>query len=573
MNSSTLQFDQKFLRDFWRLLIPYWKSEEKKVAWTLLLLLSACVLGEVAAGVGYNYFYKFFYDALQAFNVPKVVNSIFYFVVVRVAFVFSETAGVFASGKLNIRWRQWLTKHYLNQWLEEHAHYRLQFSNQKIDNPDQRMSEDVEEFTHLTLQLFFGTYMILQSLLYSVSFGFILWQISNHFVFHFSSHAFIIPGYLLWVTLLFATIGIFIINWLGKNLSFLDYIRQYLNANFRFSLIRMREASEQVSLSRGEKIEEKKFHHLFDKIVHNFLEIVFLKTKLAGFNRCYDYLSFATSFALSIPFYMSKAIGLGLVMQINSAYGSAINSAFVYFRNFDLFSDWRAVVHRLREFEESIKALPTTLPQKIVVKKENNSSIIVSNLQLELPHGKKLLHPINLEIARGGKILLKGPFGCGKSTFLRALAGLWTHGEGIIILPKDAKVLFLPQKSYLPLGTFKETICYPQDAEHQQEFDAVLRRCFLEKFIPSLHEEKSWSHQLSLGEQQLLSFARIFFYKPDLLFLDEATASLDEATESQLYQQLKSSFPHLTLLSVGHRKTLEAFHERVVDFENQLCSL
>jgi len=517
------------------LLTPYWKSEDKKSAWLLLILLTLCVFGEVAAGVGYNYFYKFFYDALQAFNVHKVINSIFYFVVVRIAFVFSETAGVFVSGKLNIRWRQWLTNHYLKQWLEEHAHYRLQFSNQKIDNPDQRISEDVEEFTNLTLQLFFGTYMILQSLLYSVSFGFILWQISNHFVFHFSSHAFVIPGYLLWIALLFATIGIFIINWLGKNLSFLDYIRQYLNANFRFSLIRMREASEQVSLSRGEKIEEKKFHHLFDKIAHNFLEIVSLKTKLAGFNRCYDYLSFATSFAVSIPFYMSKAIGLGLVMQINSAYGSAINSAFVYFRNFDLFSDWRAVVHRLTEFEESIKALPTTLLQKIVVKKEIS--------------------------------------GCGKSTFLRALAGLWTHGEGTIILPKDAKVLFLPQKSYLPLGTFKDTICYPQDAEHQQEFDAVLRLCFLEKFIPSLHEEKSWSHQLSLGEQQLLSFARIFFYKPDLLFLDEATSSLDEATESQLYQQLKSSFPHLTLLSVGHRKTLEAFHERVVDFENQLCSL
>lgn len=570
MHPNNLQFDKKFFRDFWRLLTPYWKSEKKKSAWLLLLLLTACVLGEVAAGVGYNYFYKFFYDALQAFNAHKVINSIFYFVIVRAAFALSETAGIFVSGKLNIRWRQWLTNYYLKQWLSEHAHYRLQFSNQKIDNPDQRISEDVEEFVTITLNLFFGTYMIFQSLLYGVSFGFILWQISKNFVFHFASRSFVIPGYLLWVALLFATIGIFIINWLGKNLSFLDYVRQYLNANFRFGLIRMREASEQVSLSRGEKIEEKKFHHLFDKIVHNFLEIVSLKTKLAGFNRCYDYLSFATSFAVSVPFYMSKAISLGLVMQINSAYGSAISSAFVYFKNFDLFSDWRAVIHRLTEFEESIKALPTTLPQKILIKKENTSSIIVSDLQLELPHRKKLLHPINLKIAPGEKILLKGPSGCGKSTFLRVLAGLWTHGEGSIVLPKEAKVLFLPQKSYLPLGTFKELICYPQDAEQQQEFDAILKLCFLEKFIPDLHEEKSWSHQLSLGEQQRLSFARIFFYKPDILFLDEATASLDEATEFQLYQNLKNFFPHLTLISVGHRKTLEAFHERVIEFGNQL---
>ncbi|MBM3857760.1 MAG: ABC transporter ATP-binding protein/permease [Verrucomicrobia bacterium] len=565
MHHANLQFDKKFFRDFWKLLTPYWKSEEKKAAWLLLLLLTACVLSEVAAGVGYNYFYKFFYDALQTFNTHKVINSIFYFVIVRAAFVLSETAGVFVSGKLNIRWRQWLTNYYLKQWLSEHAHYRLQFSNQKIDNPDQRISEDVEEFVTITLNLFFGTYMIFQSLLYGVSFGFILWQISKNFVFHFASHSFVIPGYLLWVALLFATIGIFIINWLGKNLSFLDYVRQYLNANFRFGLIRMREASEQVSLSRGEKIEEKKFHHLFDKIVRNFLEIVSLKTKLAGFNRCYDYLSFATSFAVSVPFYMSKAISLGLVMQINSAYGSAISSAFVYFKNFDLFSDWRAVIHRLTEFEESIKSLPTTLPQKILIKKENTSSIIVSDLQLELPHGKKLLHPINLEIARGEKILLKGPSGCGKSTFLRALAGLWTHGEGSIILPKEAKVLFLPQKSYLPLGTFKELICYPQDAKHQQEFDAILKLCFLEKFLPDLHEEKSWSHQLSLGEQQRLSFARIFFYKPDLLFLDESTSSLDETTEAQLYKNLALFLPKLTLISIGHRKTLEAFHERMID--------
>jgi putative ATP-binding cassette transporter len=456
--------------------------------------------------------------------------------------------------------------------------------------------------------------MLLQSFLYLLSFGYILWDLSKNFIFHLGSSRWTIPGYLFWVALLYATIGIYLINWVGNKLSSLDCLQQRLNADFRFSLVRFREASEQVSLSRGEAMEKEKFHGLFDLIFRNFIDIVFVKTRISLFYRGYDYLSYAMGFAISMPFFLSRAIGLGTVMQISSAYGSVISGFFTFISSFSEFADWRAVIHRLTEFSHSIAALPEVIDQKIVRKEHDASSVVVSRLQLTLPHGKKLLHPINLEINCGERVLLIGPSGCGKSTFLRALAGIWVHGEGEIYLPRHAKVLesifkvaaadegegavgvqsrsvqeiledtstdatqsiaaavdfenrflFLTQKPYLPLGSFKELLCYPHSAYPDDKIDEVLTLCRLEKFQSQLNEVKNWSHELSLGEQQLVSFARIFLYEPDFLFLDEATSSLDEATEAHLYETLKQRLPNSTLVSVGHRNTLRAFHERIID--------
>ncbi len=564
MDSSNLQFNKKFFRDFWKLLTPYWKSEEKKWAWFLLGLLIFCVVAEVSAGIGFNFFDRYFYDALQAFDKHKILNALYLFVALRVFQAVAMTTSVFTQGRLSIYWQQWLTHHYLKKYLHHNTHYHLQFSQHKVDNPDQRMTEDLQQFAESTINLLVGPYMLLHYALYFISFGTILWQLSKNFSFHASGHSFHIPGYLLLVAVAYASIGTVVVRWIGRKLSFLDYTQQHLNANFRFSLIRMREASEQVSLFQGEAIEHKKFRLFFNDIVRNFLTIVSLKTRLTFFNRYYDFISYAISFAVSIPFYLSKQVGLGLVMQTSNAFQTVIQSISIFPSKFQELSDWRAVIYRLTEFQHSMELLPSTISEKIVIKKEEISSIVVSDLQLRLPHGKKLLGPLDLEIAYGEKILLQGPPGCGKSTLLRALAGLWKYGEGTIILPKNAKILFLPQKSYLPLGTFKELICYPDDSQDQHDVDEILKGCFLEKFIPLLHDEKSWSHQLSLGEQQLLSFARVFFYKPDILFLDEATSSLDEETEVQLYERLEAFFPHLTLISVGHRKTLDKLHNQII---------
>jgi putative ATP-binding cassette transporter len=567
MSYNNLKFDKKFFCDLWNLLRPYWVSEEKKSAWGLLLLTITCVFGEATGGVMYNYFYKFFYNALQAIDQWKIIYALCFFLAARLLLTLSMSGVVLFGGLLGIRWRRWLTKDYLKIWLHDHNHYRMQVLTKNVDNPDQRISEDLDSFATQTLHLLFGPWMLLQSFLYLISFGYILWDLSKNFVFHIASSSLRIPGYLFWVALLYAMIGIWLINWVGNKLSSLDCLQQRLNADFRFSLVRFREASEQVSLSRGEAMEKEKFHGLFDLIFCNFIDIVFVKTRTSLFYRGYDYLSYAIGFAISMPFFLSRAIGLGIVMQISSAYGSVISGFFTFISSFSEFADWRAVIHRLTEFRHSIAALPQVIDQdqKIVLKKHHASSLIVSHLQLTLPHGKKLLQPIDLEINRGEWILLSGPSGCGKSTFLRTLAGIWVHGEGEIHVPSTAKVLFLPQKPYLPLGSLKELLSYPHCNYSDDSIEEVLTLCHLEKFKSQLNEIKNWSHQLSLGEQQLVSFARLLLYEPDLLFLDEATSSLDEATEAQLYETLKRRLPHITLVSVGHRSTLRAFHERIIN--------
>lgn len=567
MRPDNLKFDKKFFCDLWNLLKPYWRSEERKSAWGLLLLMITCVFGEATGGVMYNYFYKFFYNALQAIDKWKIIYALCFFLAARLLLTLSLSGIVFFGGLLSIRWRRWLTKDYLKIWLHDHNHYRMQVLTKNIDNPDQRISEDLDRFVTQTLHLLFGPWMLLQSFLYLISFGYILWDLSKKFVFHVGSASWNIPGYLFWVALLYATIGIWLINLIGKKLSSLDCLQQRLNADFRFSLVRLREASEQVSLSRGEAIEKEKFHGLFDLIFRNFIDIVFVKTWISLFDRGFDYFSYAMGFAISMPFFLSKAIGLGIVMQISSAYGSVISGFFTFISSFSEFADWRAVIHRLTEFRHSIAALPQVVDQKIIHKKHDASSVLVSNLQLTLPHGKKLLQPINLEINQGERVLLSGPSGCGKSTFLRTLAGIWVHGEGEIHVPSTAKVLFLSQKPYLPLGSLKELLSYPHSTYPDDKIDEVLILCRLEKFKSQLNEVKNWSHELSLGEQQLVSFSRIFLHEPDLLFLDEATSSLDEATEAQLYETLKARLPNITLISVGHRNTLRAFHERVIDIQ------
>lgn len=538
------------------------------MAWALLSLLTVCSLCEVAAGVGFNYFYKFFYDALETFNTHKILYSLCYFIAVRALFTIAVTAGVFLNGKLSVYWQRWLTQHYLSRWLQGHTHYHLQFLHQKVDNPDQRITEDLQKFTDLTLNLFFGPYMVLQQLFYLVSFSVILWNLSKNFPLHLGGHLFVIPGYLVWIALFYGVFGIVIMARLGKKLSLLDYLQQRLNADFRFSLIRMREASEQVSLSRGEAMEKKKFSYFFDRIFHNFLDIVSLNTRLALFNRCYEYLSYIIGFAVCIPCYLSKLVGLGIVMQTSSAYSFVVGSLSLFLENFQSFSDLRSVVYRLTEFSHSMEQLPNTVEQEIIVQKKENPWITVSHLELALPDGRTLLKDLHWKIALGEKILLQGPAGFGKSTLLKAIAGLWMYGQGEITLPKEKSILFLPQKMYLPLGSFKELLSYPHGAQQEKEIDEILKLCFLEKFKPYLHDEKSWTQQLSLGEQQLLAFARVFYLKPDILFLDEATASLDETTERQLYQNLECFLPQVTLISVGHRETLREFHEKVVDIRS-----
>ncbi len=546
---------------------PYWLSEEKSTAWLLFSLNFVCVLGVVAAGVGYNYFYKFFYDALQALDGRGILHSFYFYLIDRTFLALFAVGAGFFSGLLSIRWRRWLTENYLHRWLHNHNHYHLQRLKKHVDNPDQRISEDLENFANSTLDLLFGSYKFLHSSLYFISFGYILWDLSKHCTFQFNSTSVTIPGYLFWIALAFALIGTGLVNWLGRKLAFLDYHQQRLNANFRFGLIRFREASEQISLYQGENHENKKFQENFRTIFSNALNINRLKAYLSFFNSGFQYIEFILGFAVSLPFYLAKTIKLGIVMQISSAFPSMITGFKMFIESFSEFANLRAIVFRLTEFNRSLADLSSEV-KSIDFSNHNEKSIIVSNLTLTLPNGECLLSKINLTINSGERILLSGASGIGKSTFMRALAGIWSHGKGKIYMPAHAKIFFLPQKPYLPLGTFKELICYPEESIEEDKIKVILSLCQLNKFQSQLNQIRDWKNELSLGEQQLIAFARLFIYQPDLIFLDEATSSLDEEIEFYLYKALIEYLPHSTVVSIAHRSRLQVFHPTRIDFSH-----
>ncbi len=539
---TQLKFDKNFFRDLWKITKPYWTSEEKWSAIGLLSLNVICIIAQVRIHVGYNYFHKIFFNALQNFDKPGLIAALEYLLVLLVLLAGIMSLSIYCNNLLSLRWRRWLTKNYLDKWLTGHNHYHLQILKPHIDNPDQRMSEDLDEFPTKTLSLF-GTF--LSSVLMLISFGYILWGLSKDFK--------LIPGYLVWVAFVYAFIGSWILAYLGKKLASLDYLRQKFNANFRFGLVRMREASEQVSLFRGEQAEQKKFQGLFDIIFGNVINIISLKLKLNLFNKAYNFAAYAVGLVVSIPYYLAKTITLGVVMQISSAFNSVVSAFSVFMEAFYELAEWRSIIHRLAEFTENLDEL-NHKHSNIKITYHDHPNIIVDNLQLKQPDGNLLLQKINLNLEPGQFALLQGPSGSGKSTFMRALAGIWSFGEGNIHLPKFAKSLFLPQKPYFPQGTLKEVLLYPEITSiDESKLTEILSLCSLDKFKHQLNDTRNWSHELSLGEQQLIAFARIFLHKPDLLFLDEATSAIDENTEHHIYTELKKFLRETTIISISHR--------------------
>ena len=562
MNNTHLKFDRKFFRDLWQLLKPYWFSEEKGSALGLFSLYLLCTIGEICAHVGFNSFHKTFFNALQEFNKPVIIASLEKYLYVVVFYVLCLVGIFYFHGLLSARWRRWLTKNYLKKWLDNHTHYRMQVLNKNVENPDQRISEDLEKFPSATLSLF---RQFTYSVLMLFSFGYILWNLSA------SSS---IPGLFFWASCLYAALGTWVMALIGKALANLDYKQQQYNADFRFGLARLRETSEQVAVYRGESSESGQFHGMFNRIFHNYLSVVSLKSRLLIFNKSYGFAAYVIGLAVSMPFYLAKSIQLGAVMQISSAFNS-VNSAFsVFIEAFNDLADWRSVVHRLVEFNQSVDSVNQASPSKIIINEHDGDDIVIENLSLSTPCGKSLLQEIDMVISSGTMTLLNGVSGVGKSTLLRALAGLWSHGEGQVSMPKNAKKIFLPQKPYMPLGSLRDVLLYPY---HQPLPDAALQYalqiCGLEGLKNKLDEIKNWSHDLSLGEQQLIAFARIFLHKPDVIFLDESTSAMDEETEFRIYKKLREYLPQATIVSVGHRGSLQKFHGQLITLAAQLNPL
>ena len=551
-----------FLKAFWALAKPYWVSEERAKGLALLVAVIGLSLGLVYLNVQFNTWYRDFWDAVQERRSAEAYRLVGVFAFLAFIFIWAAVYRLYLRQMLEIEWRKWLNERYLQNWLGERAYYKLQLLDRGTDNPDQRIADDLRLFVELTLRLGLG---LLSAVVTLVSFVAILWTLSGAL----ELAGFSIPGYMVWAALLYAIVGTWLTHKIGKPLIGLEFERQRYEADYRFALVRLRENAEGVALYRGEKEELGNFRTRFAGVIANWWNVMRKQKHLGFFTISYDQLAVIFPLLVALPRYFSGAIQIGGLMQISSAFGQVQGSLSWFIEAYTLFAQWKATVDRLTGFSTSLQSVRQEADQLDGERVEApQDSLDLEQLAVSLPQGKTLLSPTSVTLKRGEHVLVSGPSGAGKSTLFRAVAGIWPYWKGKIALPKGARLLFLPQKPYLPIGTLKHAVSYPDDpAQHSEEpVREALHAVGLSQLAADLDRSENWAQVLSGGEQQRLAFARALLYRPDWLFLDEATASLPDADQDRLYRVLRERLPQTTLVSIGHRESLAAHHSRRLDW-------
>ncbi|MEN3348565.1 MAG: vitamin B12/bleomycin/antimicrobial peptide transport system ATP-binding/permease protein [Bradyrhizobium sp.] len=552
------------LATVWRIASPYFSSEDKWAGRGLLGAVISIELLLVGNDVLVNQWRNRWYTALQNKDWDTFKFETLVFCGLAAVSVALGVYQLYLNQWLQIRWRNWMTNKYLGEWMHDANHYRMQLAGDAADNPDQRMSDDVKLFVSQTLAIGVG---LLSAVVTLASFIIILWGLSAAVPLLLFGSDLTFPGYLVWAAVVYAIFGTLLTQWIGSPLVNLDFNQQRLEADFRFNLVRVRENSEQIALLRGEGAERQRLSDRFGRVVGNWYGIMSRTKRLTAFTQSYAQASVIFPFVLAGPaYFVSKTIQLGVLIQIGEAFGKVQDALSFFVTAYRTMAEWRATVARLDGFEGSIASAEKLAadPASIHTRPATGGDIALPQLLVKLPNGAPLVSVEQFSFRPGERTLVTGPSGAGKSTLFRAVAGIWPYGNGAVEVPRDATLMMLPQRPYLPIGSLHDAVVYPGEAAG---YDAgrvrdVLTAVGLPQLATRLEEEAHWNRMLSLGEQQRLGIARALLHAPQFLFLDEATASLDEPSEAALYKLIAEKLPDTTVVSIGHRSTLDAFHQR-----------
>jgi putative ATP-binding cassette transporter len=564
-----------FLRDAWLLSKPYYNSEEKWSARGLLAAIIALNLGLVALDVVLNFWNGAFYDTLQNKDWKSFLSLLFWFrsdadgfmpgfCGIAAVYILVAVYRTYLNQWLQIRWRRWMTRRFLDEWLADRAYYRISLTTDPnapgTDNPDQRIAEDLRSFVGDTLSLGID---LLSNVVSLLSFVTILWRLSGSISFLGLS----IPGYMLWVALIYAVVGSWLTHLVGRPLAALNFKQQRFEADFRFSLVRLRENVEGVALYGGEHEERGALTERFGWVVMNWWAIMQRTKLLNALISGYQQVAVVFPIIVAAPRYFTGQIALGGLTRTASAFGQVQGSMSWFVTAYSSLATWRATVERLASFHRAIVVAREEAGHGVALVAGEGADLVLQDVSLGLPNGAELMSHQTLRFTRGQKVLVRGRSGAGKSTLFRAIAGIWPFGGGRVERPAG-RWLFLPQRPYIPLGTLRHAVTYPAaDIDFEDEdVRAALTAAGLQTMSARLDEVADWPLRLSGGEQQRLAFARALLLRPDWLFLDEATASLDQEAEAQLYQALTTLLPQTTVVSIAHHEGLAAFHGRVLGF-------
>lgn len=566
------QHFREVLKRIWKIAMPYWAYSKER--WGSLILLAVNIfvmVFQTRVGVRSTIWNRDWLNAFQTYDAQMWKQQIVVFLLIGAANTFTSQLNSYIQSWIQIRWRRWMTARYVNYWLEGSTHYRMQLTGNETDNPDQRIAEDIGQFISYT---WLYSFSFVQNIINLVTYAMMLYDLSLTIPLMLGGKDWSFPGYFLVISVIWAAVETLITHLVGKPLARLQYDQQMYAANYRFALVRVRECSEQIALLRGEDVEHGRLMKIFGDVVVNQFRLMGRNLFYGAVQGIMGYVdAMGYTFLLGPSYFYYGAIsGYGVFQQIATAFLQVVTCLKWFVTNYSTLAIFVAVIDRLYAFNNNYnRTIEIVENSKIKIEEGDEDQIVIKHLDVELPTGKLQISANDVTIKHGEKVLIKGRTGAGKTTVFRVLSGIWPFGDGEIVLPKGKKVIVLPQKPYFPIGSLADAITYPEPAGTYSREDMVkaLQLVGMADYAARLDEEGHWNMMCSGGEQQRLAIARALLYKPDYMFFDEATASMDEPSEMELYTMLNEEMADATIISIGHRSSLAQFHNRTLFAEKE----